>query len=92
MAELSETVNLTGEGSDRINQTVRIFDRISERSVPIRERDEFIISILSSQALYSIRLFILFDLDHFKEYGSLKDKIKDVRNSIYEKLDNMDWK
>jgi hypothetical protein len=92
MVELSETVNLIEEDSDKINQTVRIFDRISERSVPIMERDDSLMSILSSQALYSIRLFILFDLDHFKEDGSLKAKIEDVRKFIYENLSHRDWK
>ena len=92
MVELSETANLTEEDSDKINQTVRIFDRISERSVPIMERDDSLMSILSNQALYSIRLFILFDLDHFKEDGSLKAKIEDVKKFIYEKLSHRGWK
>ena len=92
MVELSETVNSTAEDSDKINQTVRIFDRISGRSVPIMERDDSLMSILSNQALYSTRLFILFDLDHFKEDRSLEAKIKDVKKFIYEKLSHRGWK
>jgi hypothetical protein len=92
MVELSETANLTEKDSDKINQTVRIFDRISGRSVPIMERDDSLMSILSNQALYSIRLFILFDLDHFKEDGSLKAKIEDVKKFIHEKLSHRGWK
>lgn len=92
MVELSKTANLTEEDSDKINQTVRIFDRISGCSVPIMERDDSLMSILSNQALYSIRLFILFDLDHFKEDGSLKAKIEDVKKFIYENLSHRDWK
>jgi len=92
MVELSETINSTAEDSDKINQTVRIFDRISGRSVPIMERGDSLMSILSNKALYSIRLFILFDLDHFKEDDLLRAKIKDVRTFIYEKLSYRDWK
>lgn len=92
MVELSETVNSTAEDSDKINQTVRIFDRISGRSVPIMERDDSLMSILSNQALYSTRLFILFDLDHFKEDRSLEAKIEDVKKFIYGKLSHRVWK
>ena len=92
MVELSETVNLTEEDSDKINQTVRIFDRISERSVPIMERDDSLMSILSNRALYSIRLYILFDLDHFKENDSLKAKIEDISKFIHGKLSYRAWK
>jgi hypothetical protein len=92
MVELSETVNSTAEDSDKINQTVRIFDRISGRSVPIMERDDSLMSILSNKALYSIRLFILFDLDHFKEDDPLRAKIEDVKKFIYEKLSHRGWK
>jgi len=92
MVELSETADITKEDSDKMDQTVRIFDNISKHSAPIMERDDSLMSVLSSQALYSIRLFILFDLDHFKEDGSLKAKIEDVRKFIYEKLSHRDWK
>jgi len=92
MVELSESVNLTEGDSDKINQTVRIFDRISKRSVPIMERDDSLMSILSSQALYSIRLYILFDLDHFKEDNPIEDTIEDIRKFIDGKLSHRDWK
>ncbi len=90
--ELSETANLNKENSDKINQTVRIFDRIPGRLAPIMERGDSLMSILSDQALYSIRLFIFLDLEHFKEDGSPEAKIKDVKKFIYEKLSHRDWK
>jgi len=88
MVERSETE----EDSDKINQTVRIFNRISERSAPIMEREDSLMNILSNQALYSIRLFILFDLDRFNGEKSIETRTKEIIKFIDEKIPHRDWK
>ena len=61
--EISKSIDLTEEDADKINQTVRIHNRISKESLPIMLRDDSLMYILSGKAQYSIRLYILFDLN-----------------------------
>lgn len=91
MFELSKTENLTPEDSDEINQTVRILDRYKGDSVPIMERNDSLMSILSNQALYSIRLFVLFDENHFDEENSIEKKTNDIRKFVTEKMKSREW-
>lgn len=90
--ELSKTVELTKEDSDKINQTVRIYNHHLGNSVPIMERNDSLMHLLSGKALYSIRLFILFDIDQFNEEKILKSKIREIKDFIDEKISYRDWK
>lgn len=90
--EISKSIDLTKEDADKINQTVRIHNRISKNSVPIMERDDSLMNILSGKALYSIRLFVLFDFGQFNEENLLEDKIKDIMAFIDETIPLRDWK
>jgi len=90
--EISKSVDLNDEDADKINQTVRIHNRISKHSEYIMERDDSLMNILSGKALYSIRLFVLFNFDQFKEKNLLEAKIKEIMTFIDETIPNRDWK
>lgn len=90
--EISKSIHLTEEDADKINQTVRIHNRISKESLPIMERDDSLMNILSGKALYSVRLFVLFDFDQFNEKNLLETKIKDIVKFIDETIPNREWK
>lgn len=84
--EISKSQHLSKEQIDKLNQSVRIFDRITQTSVPIMERDDSLMYILSGKALYSIRIFILFPNKQSEE------KIDEIKNYIKSELPHRDWK
>lgn len=84
--EISKTQKISREQIDKLNQTVRIFDRITQTSVPIMEREDSLMSVLSGKALYSIRIFILFPEKPQEE------EITKIKVFIKDKLPYRDWK
>ena len=90
--EISKSIDLTEEDADKINQTVRIYNRISKKSLPIMLRDDSLMYILSGKAQYSIRLYILFDFNQFNEKNLLEAKIKDIMKFIDETIPSRPWK
>lgn len=84
--EISKTQKLSEEQIDKFNQSVRIFDRITQTSVPIMEREDSLMSVLSGRALYSIRIFILFPQKNPEQ------KINEIKTYIKDQLQNREWK
>ncbi|MBP2030092.1 HD superfamily phosphohydrolase [Methanohalophilus levihalophilus] len=73
-----------------IRKTVRIYDRISGTSVPIMQRDDSLMYFLSGKALYSIRLYILFDKDIISSEDMVA-KVDEIKNYIQNKWPR-EWK
>lgn len=89
---ISKFVELDDKDADKIDQTVRIHNRITKKSEYIMERDDSLMNILSGKALYSIRLFILFDFDKFKDENLLDAKIKEIMTFIERTIPTRPWK
>lgn len=87
MIELSDAGQLSEKDSDKISQAVRICNNDSNNSVPIMERDDSLMNILAGKALYSIRLFILFDKNN-----PVGHKIEDIKKFINIKMRHRKWK
>ena len=84
---ITKSCHMDDEDIDKIDQSARIFDRINQKSTPIMERNDSLMSILSNYALFSTRLFVL--LDRTEENNQKFDK---MRNKIKENLPYRDWK
>ena len=84
--EISKSQHMSEEEIDKLNQSVRIFDRITKKSVPIMERNDSLMFILSGKALYSIRIFILFP------NKPTEDDINRIKSFVKDRLPHRDWK
>ncbi|MFA5253563.1 MAG: HD domain-containing protein [Methanoregula sp.] len=82
-----EAYSEESNSKDVLNQSVRIYDRVSEKSDMIMNREDSLMNILSNKALYSIRLFILANPGEIKD-----DEIKKIRTFVYKNLEYRDWK
>lgn len=87
LVEVSKSCDMNEEDIDKMNQSARIFDRISQKSTPIMERNDSLMSILSDWALFSTRLFVL--LERTEDDNT---KFEKMRDDVKKKLPYRDWK
>jgi len=87
MIEITKTEEMDDGDSDKMSQAVRIYDRVTNKSIPIIDRDDSLMNVLSGKVLYSIRLFVLFERDKDNER-----MISKIREFIKKKLPSRSWK
>ena len=69
--------------NDEYDQSIRVFDPVTQKSKPITETDYSLMKLLSEQALFSLKLFILFPPDKIHLRSKIREYIKeDLKDEI----------
>jgi hypothetical protein len=75
-----------GKERDKYEQSIRILDRDTQKSVPIMDKTSSLICVLSDRALYACRLYVLLPA------GRNRDDVEKLRQRIRKDCPNLEWK